>query len=701
MRPVLSAAVGLAASLCLWGTASAGTACDGVVPAAGASKAQQRVAIPSDLVSLRDFGLAYIGGSEQRDLFEISPDHKKFAIQIRRGDPGTNTYCFALLVSELAAPARPVLLDAGTGYTPFDTTNNVNAGVFLGPRVLSPHWSPDGRAIAFLKTVEGVTRVWVVDVIGGKAAIPVTPAGVDVGEFAWTDRGRSIVFSTYPLMTAARRDIETEGLAGFHYDIRFDPSLSAKPIPLGPIPPEIQVVDLANGSIRAAEHGERSGIRLRDDKRILPTVGPSGATAWIAKGADTGARIGDALRVLRPGREERICRSAVCTERVDDLWFGADGSEVFFTRREGYASSETGFYRWDLRGAAPVRLFATQDVLLGCKPLRELMVCAHEASTTPRRLVLLDPRTGRMRELFDPNPEFRELRLGKVERLHWKNEGGLEAFGDLVLPPDHVGGQKHPLIVVQYRTRGFLRGGVGEEYPIQAFAGKGYAVLSFDRPRVAEKYPGETWGAYGKRRYRGWTERRSILSALLAGVDLAIAKGVVDPDRVGITGMSDGATTAQFALVNSNRFHAAALSQCCYEPVTSLSLAGIDWADLVLQYGWPKLSEPDEKYWSSMSLRQNAKALTVPILLQLSDSEFRQGLESFMALREQNAPAELYVFPDEPHDKWQPAHKVAAGERAMDWFDFWLRGLEPTSRTPAELKRWHELKAARTTPRIN
>src|SRR3546814_7367490 len=40
----------------------------------------------------------------------------------------------------------------------------------------------------------------------------------------------------------------------------------------------------------------------------------------------------------------------------------------------------------------------------------------------------------------------------------------------------------YPLVVVQYDTRGFLRGGTGDEYPIQALAASGFAVLSVSRP---------------------------------------------------------------------------------------------------------------------------------------------------------------------------------------------------------------------------
>jgi len=91
----------------------------------------------------------------------------------------------------------------------------------------------------------------------------------------------------------------------------------------------------------------------------------------------------------------------------------------------------------------------------------------------------LDPVAGTRTLLFDPNPEFATLRLGHVERLHWRNALGVETIGDLVFPVGYRPGRAYPMIVVQYETRGFLRGGTDDEYPIQAFANRGYAVLSF------------------------------------------------------------------------------------------------------------------------------------------------------------------------------------------------------------------------------
>src|SRR3546814_3673442 len=72
--------------------------------------------------------------------------------------------------------------------------------------------------------------------------------------------------------------------------------------------------------------------------------------------------------------------------------------------------------------------------------------------------------------------------MGRAQRIMLKSSVGIQAFGDLVYPADYRAGQRYPLIVVQYESRGFLRGGTGDEFPIQAFASNGFSVLSIQRP---------------------------------------------------------------------------------------------------------------------------------------------------------------------------------------------------------------------------
>lgn len=60
--------------------------------------------------------------------------------------------------------------------------------------------------------------------------------------------------------------------------------------------------------------------------------------------------------------------------------------------------------------------------------------------------------------------------------------------------------------------------------------------------------------------------------------------------------------------------------------------------------------------------------------------------------------ADLYIFPHETHQKFQPRHKLAAYERNLDWFRFWLQEHEdddPVKRNQYE--HWRAMRDALST----
>jgi dipeptidyl aminopeptidase/acylaminoacyl peptidase len=158
--------------------------------------------------------------------------------------------------------------------------------------------------------------------------------------------------------------------------------------------------------------------------------------------------------------------------------------------------------------------------------------------------------------------------------------------------------------------------------------------------------------------------------------------------------MSNGATTATFALLHSKLFAAVAMSQCCFD-TTLPTRVGPAAARHFYGQGYPRLTDDGDAFWSQISLSRNARRVRTPILLQLSDDELMSALETFTALREVGAPIDMFVFPAEHHVKWQPAHRLAVYERALDWFDYWLRGIRSTAAERApELRHWDELRSS-------
>jgi hypothetical protein len=59
----------------------------------------------------------------------------------------------------------------------------------------------------------------------------------------------------------------------------------------------------------------------------------------------------------------------------------------------------------------------------------------------------------------------------------------------------------------------------------------------------------------------------------------------------------------------------------------------------------------------------------------------------------------MFVMPGEHHYKWQPAHRLAMYDRSLDWFNFWLKGQEPSDPARrADVSRWEALAKERRTP---
>jgi dipeptidyl aminopeptidase/acylaminoacyl peptidase len=702
----------LLAIMMLMGVASASeadTGCAASLIADTARATPARLPTAQDLVQLRDIGEGDSAAYRDPSPLAISPDQSSVAFVVHRADPVANRYCVGLFVLRLDGQSKPQLLDAdGEAILVPDLPVRGLLTPFGVMAVTTPVWSPDGRWLAFLKRTQGSTQAWRIR-SDGTDAEQLTHIATDVDALRWMDDGHGLLLSTTTALLTAQADRARAGRNGFLYDDRFVPNLSNLPQIAGPLPATIERLDIAAGSLRTATAQEQRSFNAANPSLLaagasLLTTTSNGDRAWVAPRSAAYASPLE-LWTEAAGTRPTRCQASACTGPMVGLWWSSDGSELYFLQQHGWANSSFGLYRMRL-GEAPRRVLETTDILAGCQSAAKKLLCARDAPTQPRRLVLIDPRTGVSRTLFDPNPEFAALTLGSVTRLHWRNIYGIACFGDLVLPEDYRSGTRLPLLVVQYRTKGFLRGGTGDEYPILAFAAHGYAVLSVDLPISVAQYERPSgWSsvsAMERSNMRQWRGRRGAASSILTGVKLVVARGMADPARIGLTGLSDGSTTARWLLDTSSTFAAASISSCCMEPRTSTIYGGQRWADQLRWLGYPAgtVRTPYPVFWQPMSLAMNARHMRTPLLMQLADEEYLLGLETFEALRDAKAPVEMYVFPGEHHDKIQPAHRLAIYQRNLDWFDFWLQNRERDRTADADqYRRWEAMAAQLKTRR--
>jgi len=635
-------------------------------------RAVKRALTADDLVRLRDVGPANNELSGY-PLFSLAPDGSRIAFQIRRAHPETNSYCQAMVVLKLERNAVPLFVDRGGSLLQYSARMTGQGGIDTGiPMVITPRWAPDGSWIAFLKRGERATQLWRAS-SDGQASRAVTGPEWNVVDFRVVDATHILVRFQDKSDGSAQLDPH-EALTGFHYDDRFFPVASSLPILAPPAPVQTAMLDISTGvrdPVSAADaDASFSGAGVTglpvDNAHIslIPTVAGVGAPMTIAVTLEAG--------------QTSVCDASVCGDAEPDTWWNERHDTVRFFRRTGWDNSRTEIAEWRPGTQVLRSIYSTADYLAYCQPRSaDQLVCLRETSLRPRHLVSIDLRSGQTTILADFNPEFAGLTLGAVTRINLLSSFGVQAFADVVLPVGYQPGHRYPLIVVQYRSRGFLRGGVGDEYPIQAYANRGYAVLSVDRPEAVGMlaHP-PTWPDVDKLALIDFADRRNVLSVIEQGVHQLIDRGIADPGAIGITGLSDGSSTVQFAELNSHLFSAGIASGCCWEREQD-ALLGPRTDAMYRHVGWPPLTDPAPAFWAHVSLAQNPSRVAFPLLFDANDDEFRDAMEAYVALRESGKPADMFVFPDEHHIKTQPAHRLAAYQRSIDWFDFWLRDLLP------------------------
>lgn len=660
---------------------------------------------PLDLLRLRDIGYMHLGPGQR--LIALSPDKKQAAFVMHRADPASDRYCVALIVLDLTAdrPSPAAIVDMSDDLLMTKVAMRGMEVEYGLPRTILPQWSRDGRRLAYLRKVDGLAQIFEVDLlVGHSRQVTRSPVGVD--DYARDATGTGFVYRDRPARLDAQAAIAAEGAGGYLVDDRILPYSSTVPAIRDDLAYSLHHVTADGVVLNEPALDNRT---LLDAARAAESEGgiplQTFASGWTL--AKTQARAGSyaspTYLVATPsGGQQLACNDPACQGSlftdIEGSWDTDRPDEFAFLKREGWGGSQYGLYLWR-PGHAPRRLLLTDDLLLGCESLGARLLCARESALRPRHLVTIDLRdSGRVVECFDPNPDYRALQSATVERLHWRNDRGQQSFGDLILPHDRKAGEKLPLVIVQYVSCGFLRGGTGDEYPIPAFARNGFAVLSLQKPSPLFAVQGNDGmiGSILPRLNEDWADRRNIHSSLMAGIKLALARGDIDGGRIGISGVSDGSTTVQFGLINSpGFFRAASIGSCCVDPTSMMIYGGSGLARERAAWGYPPPFGAGSEAWQPLALARNPPDRMAPLLMQLADNEFIVSMETLAAYEQNGRPIEARIFPQEHHLKTSPRHRLALYCRNLRWFGFWLdTPIAPAScaANPVEQARWIDMK---------
>jgi dipeptidyl aminopeptidase/acylaminoacyl peptidase len=278
---------------------------------------------------------------------------------------------------------------------------------------------------------------------------------------------------------------------------------------------------------------------------------------------------------------------------------------------------------------------------------------------------------GKTLQVSRANTDLPKPALGDTKVISWKGKDGRVIEGLLTYPVGYESGKKYPLILNIHGgpTGVFSETFIGKSaiYPIAAFASRGYAVLR-PNPRGSGGYGKEfrfanmaDWGGMDY-----WDD--------MAGVDQVIAMGVADPGRLGIMGWSYGGFMTSWAITQTNRFKAAAVGA----GVTDLwSFTGTsDIEGFLPDYfgGEPWQQFDNFRKHSAMTYVKNVKT---PTLILHGEADVRvptsQGYEFYNALKREDVPVKMVVYPRQPHGPNEPKFVMDIAQRNLDWMDEYVR----------------------------
>ena len=613
----------------------------------------------------------------------LSPDGKHVAwVQSTAASTSKQTY-----IREISgnAPAKIVNILITGERTDFD-----------------PAWSPNSKTLAFFSSAgqQEQRQLWIVNADGSDAK-KITNLNGYAARPRWSHDGKQIAFLYIegaggggPLMAAP----ETTGV--------IDTAIHNQ---------RIAVIDIASGQLR---QGSPENLHIYDfdwspdDKTFVATAapGPGDNNWWIAQIYTIDIDKGNARSIYKPSLQVAVPRWSPDGNSIgfiegimsDEGFHGGDlftmtanGSDVM-NRTPGRKASVNSFF-WQ----APDRILLV-EYLGGGSAISELSLNNNSARTIwkgpegihafgnfPDFYLSKDGKFAAVvRDTYNSPPEvfagslgeWRQLtnnnaglqaNWGKAESIEWTNEG-FNIQGWLVPPAKIDSGKKYPMIVLIHGGPSSL---TTSEWPasfgmpraiIAALSASGYYVL-LPNPRGSYGQ-GEDFTRANVKDFGGGDLRDDLV-----GVDAAIKKYPIDPNRLGVTGWSYGGFMTMWTVTQTNRFRAAVAGAGIANWQSYYGQNLIDqW--MIPFFGASVYDDPTV-YEKSSPIRfiKNVKTPTLVIVGERdAECPASQSYEFWHALKTLGVPTKLILYPSEGHMFIDPKHQADRLEQTVAWFDKYL-----------------------------
>ena len=405
------------------------------------------------------------------------------------------------------------------------------------------------------------------------------------------------------------------------------------------------------------------------DKRVMVydrfdvwEVDPSGVATPKNLTDGAGRRAGMTFRVVNLDREGRFLdpTQPVVLRAVDSL----TKASGFYRDRIGVEAAPERIVMGDRGYGAPQKARDAEQYLFTQSTYREfpdLWTGTSLASGT---------------KISNVNPQDTQYPRGTVEMVSWLNTDGTPLRGLLYKPENFDASRQWPMVVYFYEKltdglHGYVAPSGRNTVNPMVYNALGYVVFEPDIV-YTDGQPGP-----------------SAAKSIIPGVQSLIAKGFIDPKRVGITGQSWGGYQSAYLVTVTNMF-AAAVPNATVVNMTS-AYGGIRWASglaRTFQYehtqsriGGSLWQYPERFIENSPLFRLDR--VTTPVLFMANDNDgavpWYQGIEFYVAMRRLQKEAYMLVYNGDEHNPTKRANQKDIDQKMIDFFATKLQGAPPAS----------------------
>jgi dipeptidyl aminopeptidase/acylaminoacyl peptidase len=301
---------------------------------------------------------------------------------------------------------------------------------------------------------------------------------------------------------------------------------------------------------------------------------------------------------------------------------------------------------------------------------RNAIVTRYESPTEPPNYFLTDLKNNKrttLTDFKDPAPQLTGL---KKDLVKYKRPDGVNLSGTLYLPPNYQAGTKLPVLIWAYPleysdpgTAGQVRGSPFQFTFLRGasplfFLTQGYAVLM-----------DATMPVVGDPETMNNTYVEQIVAAGKAAIDQLDSMGVIDRNRVGVSGHSYGAFMTANLLAHSDLFAAGIARSGAYN--RTLTPFGF-------QSERRSFWEAPELYFK-VSPFMHANKINEPILLIHGEADNNSGtftIQSerlYQALQGNGATARLVLLPHESHGYAARESVLHTLAEMLEWADKYVK----------------------------